>query len=370
MGVVHPAAVNDLVKGRIVSCAPQGMKRVVIPVYLLVFPPSRPSAIIIVAVALLAHHVLVIQVIHCMNIETLDLNLLVIFRAIYAERNISRAAVALGKSQPAVSNALSRLRVLCNDQLFVPVSGGVRPTKYAETLAPVVQQALSLLEGALKDDPNFAPALARRTFYINMSDYIQAILLPRLMEWLKEFAPAIRITVMGLNPQELPTVWAEGAIDLVIECHEITGNQITGNHLYQQKLFEDEFVCLVRQDHPHIGETMTRDQFLELRHAAVRQRGQPNLIDTSLAQQGLERRSVLDIPHCMAAPFIISRTDLIAVLPRRQAMDCSTGLPVRILPCPIPLPRFATHQYWLTDVNQEKPHQWLRQAIREFCKGF
>jgi DNA-binding transcriptional LysR family regulator len=305
-----------------------------------------------------------------MNIETLDLNLLVIFRAIYAERNISRAAVALGKSQPAVSNALSRLRVLCNDPLFVPVSGGVRPTKYAETLAPVVQRALALLEGALKDDPNFAPALAHRTFCINMSDYIQSILLPRLMEWLKESAPAIRITVMSLSPQELPNIWAKGTIDLVIECHELTGNPITGNHLYQQKLFEDEFVCLVRQDHPHIGETMTRDQFLELRHAAVRLPSMPNLIDTSLAQQGLERRSVLDIPHCMAAPFIIARTDLITVLPRRQAMDCSAGLPVKIVPCPIPLPRFATHQYWLTDVNQEKPHQWLRQAIREFCKGF
>jgi DNA-binding transcriptional LysR family regulator len=300
-----------------------------------------------------------------MNIENLDLNLLVIFRAIYAERNISRAAVALGKSQPAVSNALSRLRVLCNNQLFVPVSGGVRPTKYADTLAPVVQEALLLLEGALKDDQNFAPALAHRTFCINMSDYIQSILLPRLMEWLKESAPAIRITVMSLSPQELPNVWVEGAIDLVIECHELTGN-----HLYQQKLFEDEFVCLVRKDHPQIGETMTREQFLELRHAAVRLPSVPNLIDIFLAQQGLKRHSVLDIPHCMVAPFIIARTDLITVLPRRQAMDCSAGLPVRILPCPVPLPRFATHQYWLTDVDQEKPHQWLRKAIREFCKGF
>jgi DNA-binding transcriptional LysR family regulator len=318
-----------------------------------------------VAVELLAHNVPVIRVIQGMNIASIDLNLLVIFRAIYAERNISRAAVALGKSQPAVSHALSRLRVLCNDSLFVPVHGGVRPTRCAETLAPAVQEALSLLERALKDDQNFAPALTHRTFCINMNDYIQAILLPRLMEWLKASAPAIRITVMSLSPQELPKAWADGAIDLVIECHELTGS-----HLYQQKLFEDEFVCLVRQDHPYIGETLTRRQFLELRHAAVQlPPSVPNLIDVALSQQGLQRRSVLDIPHCMVAPFIIARTDLIVVLPRRQAMDCSTMLPVRILPCPIPLPRFATHQYWLADVNKEKPHQWLRKAIREFCKG-
>lgn len=115
---------------------------------------------------------------------------------------------------------------------------------------------------------------------------------------------------------------------------------------------------------------MTRHQFLEFRHAAVQlPPAVPNLIDMALSQQGLKRRSVLDIPHCMVAPFIIARTDLIMVLPRRQAMDCSTVLPVRILPCPIPLPRFATHQYWLADVNKEKPHQWLRKAIREFCKG-
>jgi DNA-binding transcriptional LysR family regulator len=300
-----------------------------------------------------------------MNIASIDLNLLVIFRAIYAERNISRAAVALGKSQPAVSHALSRLRVLCNDQLFVPVHGGVRPTRCAETLAPAVQEALALLERALKEDHNFAPALAHRTFCINMNDYIQAILLPRLMEWLKASAPAIRLTIMSLSPQELSKAWADGAIDLVIECHEITGSQ-----LYQQKLFDDEFVCLVRQDHPHIGETLTRHQFLELRHAAVQlPPAVPNLIDIALAQQGLQRHSVLDIPHCMVAPFIIARTDLIMVLPRRQAMECSTLLPVRILPCPLPLPRFATHQYWLADVNKEKPHQWLRKAIREFCKG-
>src|SRR4029450_6373924 len=110
-----------------------------------------------------------------------------------------------------------------------------------------------------------------------MNAYIQAILLPRLMEWLKAAAPAIRITVMSLSPQELPKAWADGAIDLVIECHEITRS-----HLYQQKLFEDEFVCLVRQDPPPIGETMTRHQFLELRHAAVQlPASAPNLIDTS-----------------------------------------------------------------------------------------
>jgi DNA-binding transcriptional LysR family regulator len=331
---------------------------------LLRFHWSPPSAIIVAAAGLFAHNVPVIRAILYMNITSIDLNLLVVFRAIYAERNISRAAVALGKSQPAVSNALSRLRVLCNDPLFVPARGGVRPTRYADTLVRSVQEALSLLEGALKENQNFAPALAHRTFCINMSDYIQAILLPRLLEWLKESAPAIRITVMSLSPQELPKVWAEGAIDLAIECHEITGN-----HLYQQKLFDDEFVCLVRQDHPHIGEPLTRQQFLEFRHAAVRLPAVPNLIDTSLAQQGLQRRSVLDIPHCMVAPFIIARTDLLIVLPRRQALDCSAVLPVRILPCPVPLPRFTTHQYWLADVNQEKSHQWLRKAIREFCTG-
>src|SRR5206468_13004927 len=98
-----------------------------------------------------------------MNIASIDLNLLVVFRTIYAERNISRAAVALGKSQPAVSNALSRLRVLCNDPLFVPVRGGVRPTRYAETLARSVHEALSVLEGAVKDVHNCVPALAHST---------------------------------------------------------------------------------------------------------------------------------------------------------------------------------------------------------------
>src|SRR5262245_19165842 len=134
----------------------------------------------VVATGLFAHNVPVIRAIQCMNIACIDLNLLVVFRTIYGERNISRAAAVLGKSQPAVSNALSRLRVLCNDPLFVPVRGGVRPTRYAETLARSVQEALALLEGALKEDHNFAPALAYRTFCLHMNDSIQMILLPGL----------------------------------------------------------------------------------------------------------------------------------------------------------------------------------------------
>src|SRR5262245_43753038 len=169
-----------------------------------------------------------------MNIASIDLNLLVVFRTIYAERNISRAAVALGKRQPAVSNALSRLRVLCNDPLFVPVRGGMRPTRYAEALARSVEEALPLLGGALMDGNDFAPALAHRTFCLHMNDYIQTILLPRLMEWLKESAPGMRISVLSLSPQELSQAWAAGGIDLVIDCHELPG----GSELYQQKLFD------------------------------------------------------------------------------------------------------------------------------------
>src|SRR5262245_65771400 len=184
---------------------------------------SQPPAIIVMAAGLCTHNVAVIRAIQCMNIASIDLNLLVVFRTIYAERNISRAAVALGKSQPAVSNALSRLRVLCNDPLFVPVRGGVRPTRYAETLARSVQEALSLLEGALADGHNFAPALAHRTFCLHMNDYIQTILLPRLMEWLKESAPAMRISVLSLSPQELSKAWAAGGIDLVIDCTNFQG---------------------------------------------------------------------------------------------------------------------------------------------------
>ena len=299
-----------------------------------------------------------------MNIAGLDLNLLVVFRAVYARRNISRAAQTLGKSQPAVSNALSRLRLLCNDHLFVPVSGGVRPTQFAERLAPKVNDALRLIEESLAEGHAFAPALSQKVFRVNMSDYVQAILLARLMGWLKEFAPAIRIEVSSLRPSELPQAWEAGEIDLVIECHEVKGGR-----LRRQKLYEDEFVCLLREDHPEVGDGLTRRQFLELRHAAVRVSAFRGLIDASLARQGLKRPSVLDVPHCMVAPFVVARTDLIVVLPRRQAEDFVPLLPVKILPCPIPLPRFSTSQYWSADVHDDEAHRWLRGAVKELCRG-
>jgi DNA-binding transcriptional LysR family regulator len=299
-----------------------------------------------------------------MDMTSLDLNLLVVFDAIYAEQHISRAALRLGKSQPAVSHALSKLRMVLNDPLFVRAGSGVRPTKRAQEVAQPIRDALQLLHSALQDRGPFVPGASMRAFRINMNDYTQTILLSRLVEWLQEFAPVVRLDITSYAAEKLPEALKTGLLELVIDCHPLQTTQ-----LYQQRLFDDEFVCLVRKDHPTIDHTLSRRQFAELPQAAVRVEATHALLDQALADQGYERRSVLNLPHCWSAPFVVARTDLLMILPKREALDFVSVVPVKILACPVPLPRFATYQYWAEHQHKDRANQWLRNAIKELCRN-
>src|SRR5215813_5027044 len=172
------------------------------------------------------------------SLAALDLNLLVVFDAVFTERHISRAARRLGRSQPAVSGALARLRSLIDDPLFVRDGAGVRPTRLAKQLAAPIREALQLLNDSLRRERDYAPATSTRTFHLNLNDYTQTILLPRLLAHLKERAPRVRLATTSLPVHEMESALKHGALDLAVDCHTVSGIG-----LYQQKLFDDEFVC-------------------------------------------------------------------------------------------------------------------------------
>ena len=296
------------------------------------------------------------------SLAALDLNLLVVFDAVFAERHISRAARRLGKSQPAVSGALARLRSLLDDPLFVRDGAGVRPTRLAREMATPIREALQLLNEPLRRERDYAPATSARTFHLNLNDYTQTILLPRLLAHLKEHAPNVHLATTSLPVDEMESALKRGALDLAVDCHTVNG---VG--LYQQKLFDDEFVCLVRKGHPSVRGSLTRAQFATLRHGVIKHGPVPGLIERLLTRAKVNRDALVTFPHCLLAPFIAARTDLIVTVPKREALDFVDLLPLRMFPPPQPMGQFTVRAFWSEEGHRDPANRWLRATIKEIC---
>src|SRR6266850_4646447 len=195
-----------------------------------------------------------------MNIRDLDLNLLRVFDAVLREKGVTPAAVGLGLTQPAVSNALSRLRGVFGDPLFVRTASGMDATPFARGVAEPVRQALALLESALSHGPGFEPASATRAFRFYMSDLGQVEFLPPLVERVQRLAPGVRLEAVAVDLEDIADALASGALDIVVGFLPGLGPPIA-----RRALFRDPYVCLMRADHPI--ERLTRKKFLEASHA-------------------------------------------------------------------------------------------------------
>ena len=253
-----------------------------------------------------------------MNVRDVDLNLLRVFDAVLREGGVTPAASILELTQPAVSNALARLRKLFGDALFVRTPSGMEPTPFARELAEPVRQALALLESALAHGPGFDPASATRAFRFYMSDVGQVEFLPPLVERVQREAPGVRLEAVALDVDDIGAALAAGGLDLAIGF--LLG---LGPPVRRRALFRDPYACLMRADHPI--RTLTRKRFLEASHALVTYRGGHRVIEEALERAGLARKIALRVPHFTVVPMVLERTDLILTLPARVARVGSPG---------------------------------------------
>src|SRR5688572_4950100 len=201
-----------------------------------------------------------------MNVRDLDLNLLRVFDAVLSERGVTPAATRLGLTQPAVSNALARLRALFGDALFVRTAAGMDATPFARGVAEPVRQALALLESALAHGPGFDPATSTRAFRFYMSDLGQVEFLPPLVERVQRGAPGVRLEAVALEVEDIADALAAGALDLAIGFLPGLSAPVG-----RRALFRDPYLCLMRADHPIAA--LTKKKFLEASHALVIYRG-------------------------------------------------------------------------------------------------
>lgn len=299
---------------------------------------------------------------HENNLARLDLNLFVVFEAIYREGSISRAARGLNLTQPAVSHALGRLRDRLEDPLFVRRGHQMVPTPRARALAEPVREALAGLQHCLAGERAFDPATARRGFTLGLRDGLEACVLPPLIGFLAQHAPAIDIQSVTVARRDLVQELAAGRLDMAMDVQLPTAAEIR-----QQALLDASLVVLLRRDHPLARGSLTLKRYLGARHVLVssRRRG-PGLEDFGLAQAGYQRDLALRCQHYQAAMEVVADTDLLLTLPEMLARKLADSQRFLVRRLPVTLPAMSLYLYWHRDQDNDAAHQWLRELfVRE-----
>jgi DNA-binding transcriptional LysR family regulator len=294
-----------------------------------------------------------------MNLRDIDLNLLVVFNQLLMDRRVSTTADKLGLSQPAVSNALKRLRVLLKDELFVRTARGMEPTPYALNLVEPMGYALDTLQNALNQRDSFDPATSERTFTLGLTDIGEIYFMPTLMETLSRVAPRIKISTLRHNSGHLSEDMASGNVDIAVG---LLPGLTTG--FFQRRLFKQRYVCLFRQGHPTAHNPISLAQFKSLAHVGVTSANTGHSeVDEWLTRKGIARHIQLHVPHFVAVGHILQSSDLIATVPERFAQKCAEPFQLETSPLPFKLPDIAINLFWHAKYNREPANMWLRQLM-------
>lgn len=304
------------------------------------------------------------------NLRTLDLNLLRVFDEVMAERNLTRAANKLAMTQPAVSNALNRLRDALGDRLVVRSGYGVEPTPKALALWPAIADALRQIESSLAPG-EFVPLEANSTFVLAMADATAAELMPGLVEILQEEAPGVSMRVLPLATRDPRRMLEEGMMDLAVGFFppviaDLAVQEQAGRvaAFERQRLFGGEYVCVMRKGHPLAKGSLTIKRYCEARHLRVSFSGRPfGFVDEALMALGRQRRVVLTVNQFFTAGRVVATSDLLAVLPKHFVSVTGMADQFMLRELPFELPLVLVDALWHRREGQRSDHAWLRMAV-------
>ncbi|RYZ42870.1 MAG: LysR family transcriptional regulator [Myxococcaceae bacterium] len=295
------------------------------------------------------------------DLAGINLNLMVALDALLKEAHVTRAAARVGLTQSAMSHALGQLRELLDDALLIRGRGGMVLTPRAEQLAAPLRRGLVELQHALRNEPPFEPATASRRFSVATRDYFGSALLPSAMELLGREAPGVDLSVLHVENATYPALLESGEVDLVVVTPPV--ESVPG--LRQQKLFTEDFVCVVRKGHPLVRRTLDLDTYRELSHILISPRGDGvGAVDKALAQRGLPpRRIALRVTSFLIAPLVVAGSDHVLTAPRRLIAAFSQAYPLQVFAPPLPVPSFDMIQVWHERFDGDPAHQWLRGLV-------
>ncbi|MES2531337.1 MAG: LysR family transcriptional regulator [Pseudomonadota bacterium] len=294
-----------------------------------------------------------------MDITKVDLNLLVAFAAMAQHRSVTRAAESIGLSQPAMSAAVARLRLLFDDALFVKTAAGMQPTPRAMQLSEPVLRVVEAIKAEILPASAFDPASSTKEFAIVTPDIAEVHFLPRILAEFAREAPRCALRTVSMSRHAAADALASGAAELAIGY--LPDLQKAG--FFLQKLFRNDYVCIVRSAHPEIGEKLTLKTYLAASHAVVSPDGREHLLEQALQQRRLERRVVVVLSHFMSLLPIIESSDLVATVPRDLANICVRHGDIRIVEPPFKSPVVEVHQFWHRRFHQDAANVWLRGLV-------
>ena len=293
-----------------------------------------------------------------MNIYNFDLNLLRVLDALLRERNVSRAAQRLSLSQPAVSNALGRLRELLDDPLLVRVGRAMQPTPRALSLETPIRDALQQIEHTLNAGDCFDPATSRQRFVIAVTDYVELICMPPLMAHLAQVAPGIQLAIEHLTPSLPAEALDNGELDLVL------GRFLEVPARFHRRHWADETLQVaLRKDHPLVSGTLDLRAFLRQRHLWVHGGQTRGMVDQWLEDHDLSREVVYTTPNYLQAAHIVASSDLAAVLPTQLARYFAELLPLQLFELPFEPGTFQLDIVSIAQRERDAALQWMIEQI-------
>jgi DNA-binding transcriptional LysR family regulator len=292
--------------------------------------------------------------------SSLDVKLLAIIVELYRTRSVSQTAENLGLNQPTVSMSLARLRKYFNDPLFVNTHHGMEPTPHASHVIPELKNALELLRTAMAYRDTFDPATTTRTFLIAATDIGQVVVLPALMNRIRQLAPFAAVEFSNFSEQshfQLESGDLDVGLGFILPLE---------GGFHRQKLFTERFVCVVRRGHPRIRRRLTLEDFERESHLIVTTPATGHvMLEKTLESLDIRRKVGLRVPNFIGLSTLIASTDLLVMVPERFAKVMAGLIPAQIFPPPMKVPSYEVMQYWHARSDKDPACRWLRSLIVE-----
>lgn len=300
-----------------------------------------------------------------MHISRVDLNLFIVFEAIYAEGSVTRASLKLNLTQPAISHALGRLRVMFDDPLFVRQGHMMVSTPLSRSIIEPVRQSLRGFEVTLNKLNRFDPATTEKEFTLALRDVLESTVLPPLMVALEQGAPQARVAAVQVDRRELESELQAGTLDCAIDILLPLSPDIR-----HTRILADRTLVVARREHPRLQGGITLEAYLAEEHilASSRRKG-PGIEDFELSRLGMQRKVRLRCQHYFAACRVVSQTDLILTMPERYARVANQQFDNQLLTLPLDMPAWDVYLYWHANVEDDPANRWLRERLTAAIAG-
>lgn len=299
-----------------------------------------------------------------MNTSNMDLNLFKVFNVIYLEGSITKAAETLGITQPAVSNSLSRLRMLFDDELFTRTNRGMRPTPLAQNIHPSIASALKLLRSSINESDVFRPATSNVTFNVCINATAQVSVVPQLISQLQSEAPHIKLSTQSIFCPDLVKALSSETVSLAVD-YAIP----SPDYIKRELLLNDDYVCIVRKNHPRIKDKLSLKQFESEQHLLLTEEApESSNLRTALEENNIIQNTVFTGNEHIALPAIIVTSNTIMTVTRTFANAVSNYLDISILEPPFNIASRKTFLYWHENTNGSAANKWLRDQIITIAK--